>query len=220
MQPKTASWQFGMVLFNETAIIHQLTTSHINISSSGTYNPVMKNIYADEHPLDASTLTAIRTLLAAVALGIAVAFDRLSSSKAQDPPEAVESPMEDTTGRLSKASVVYASVSELVDSTGDLPKPTSGWESVTPASMPIAAVPLLNSPGTQGLAILSMASSSVFIAGIELGLYNFGGTALQAIGLQLTSATRAGFIIQSTALLTPAIAYLAVRCQRYLLMPV
>ena len=182
----------------------------------------MKMIYADDHPLDASTLTAIRTLLAAVALGIAVAFDRLSSSKAQDPslPAAVESPMEDTTGRLSKASVVHASVgSELVASTGDSPKPTSGWENVTPVSMPIAAIPLLGSPGTQGLAILSMASSSVFIAGIELGLYNFGGTALQAIGLQLTSATRAGFIIQSTALLTPAIAYLAVRCQRYLLLP-
>ena len=57
---------------------------------------------------------------------------------------------------------------------------------------------------------MSAASSSVILAGIELGLYNFGGTACQAVGLQLTSATRAGFIIQSTAVLTPAISYLAV----------
>ncbi len=59
------------------------------------------------------------------------------------------------------------------------------------------------------LALLSMTSSSVLIAGIELGLYNFAGTALEAISLQLTSASKAGFIIRATAVITPALSYIA-----------
>ena len=39
--------------------------------------------------------------------------------------------------------------------------------------------------GFKGFSILTMASSSVVIAGIELGLYNFGGTALQVGDISL-----------------------------------
>ena len=44
------------------------------------------------------------------------------------------------------------------------------------------------------------------IAATELGLWLFLATAIQTLGLQLTTATRAGFLIQSTALLTPLLA--------------
>ena len=54
-------------------------------------------------------------------------------------------------------------------------------------------------------------SGSVIFAGLELGLYNFIGTSMEAVGLQITSATRAGFITQSCAVITPALAYLGVR---------
>ncbi|PSC75670.1 Drug Metabolite transporter superfamily [Micractinium conductrix] len=44
------------------------------------------------------------------------------------------------------------------------------------------------------------------IASTELGLWLFLATGIQTLGLQLTTATRAGFLIQATALLTPLLA--------------
>jgi len=46
-------------------------------------------------------------------------------------------------------------------------------------------------------------------AAAELGLLNFAGTALQAIGLEQTSATRGAFLTHTTALFTPLIDGLA-----------
>ncbi|KAL4428009.1 hypothetical protein ABPG75_002098 [Micractinium tetrahymenae] len=47
------------------------------------------------------------------------------------------------------------------------------------------------------------------IAATELGTWLFLATGIQTLGLQLTTATRAGFLIQATALLTPLLASLA-----------
>ncbi|KAI3428811.1 hypothetical protein D9Q98_007628 [Chlorella vulgaris] len=44
------------------------------------------------------------------------------------------------------------------------------------------------------------------VAAAELGTWLFLATAIQTLGLQLTTATRAGFLIQATALLTPVLA--------------
>jgi hypothetical protein len=154
----------------------------------------------NDRPLDASTLTAIRTLLAAAALGVAVVYDRINS-KSQMPLSASKVPAVDDSGEHSEASIEeHCKILE------------PGYKPGEPISIGVATPPS-DSPGPQSLAFLSLASTSVVIAGIELGLYNFGGTALQAMGLQLMSATRAGFVIQSTALLTPAIAHLAVGSQ-------
>lgn len=49
----------------------------------------------------------------------------------------------------------------------------------------------------------------VLLAGAELGCYNFCGTAVQAMGVGLTSATKAAFLGQVTAVLTPTLAWLA-----------
>lgn len=48
----------------------------------------------------------------------------------------------------------------------------------------------------------------VVVGGLELGMYNFMAAAMQSFGLQLTSATKAGFLIASTSLLTPTLATL------------
>ena len=45
------------------------------------------------------------------------------------------------------------------------------------------------------------------IAAAELGTWLFLATGIQTVGLQLTTATRAGFLIQSTVLLTPVLAW-------------
>lgn len=54
----------------------------------------------------------------------------------------------------------------------------------------------------------SLRDPPLWMAAVELGLWNFMATACQTFGLQLTSATRAGFLIQATALLTPLLATL------------
>ncbi|BDA41739.1 hypothetical protein COCOBI_02-5320 [Coccomyxa sp. Obi] len=56
---------------------------------------------------------------------------------------------------------------------------------------------------------LSGNTNSLAVAGFELGLWNFLATSAQALGLEITSATRASFLIQLTALLTPTLAMAA-----------
>ncbi|PNW79924.1 hypothetical protein CHLRE_08g372300v5 [Chlamydomonas reinhardtii] len=57
--------------------------------------------------------------------------------------------------------------------------------------------------------VLTRTFNSVVLGGLELGLLNFMGTALQVEGLHSTSATRAGFLAEVTAVLVPAVSYLA-----------
>ncbi|CAL8460827.1 g358 [Coccomyxa elongata] len=66
-----------------------------------------------------------------------------------------------------------------------------------------------NQPYGAVRAWLSGNTSSLAVAGVELGLWNFLATSAQALGLEITSATRASFLIQLTALLTPALAMAA-----------
>mmetsp|Transcript_6337 Transcript_6337/g.14015 ORF Transcript_6337/g.14015 Transcript_6337/m.14015 type:complete len:546 (-) Transcript_6337:335-1972(-) len=61
--------------------------------------------------------------------------------------------------------------------------------------------------GAQVLAQLLMwQSRSMVVAGLELGLWNCCAVAAGIAGLQLTSATKAAFLTQATALLTPLLA--------------
>ena len=73
---------------------------------------------------------------------------------------------------------------------------------------------ILRNPERRGL--LAYSFVGILPAGIELGLYNFLGTASQALGLQLTSATRASFLVQLTAVLVPVLSYFGVRPRRRL----
>jgi len=49
----------------------------------------------------------------------------------------------------------------------------------------------------------------LFLPALELGLWQFLGTAFQALGLEHTSATRAGFVVQTTNVLVPIISFLS-----------
>ncbi|EFN58928.1 hypothetical protein CHLNCDRAFT_50471 [Chlorella variabilis] len=69
-------------------------------------------------------------------------------------------------------------------------------------------------PQRQGAAwllqqFLTLKSPPLWMAAVELGLWNFTATGLQTLGLQLTSATRASFLIQATVMLTPLLSTLA-----------
>jgi drug/metabolite transporter (DMT)-like permease len=50
--------------------------------------------------------------------------------------------------------------------------------------------------------------SALLLAGLELGVWNFLGTSCQATGLELTTATKAAFLIQLTGVMTPCLAFL------------
>ena len=64
--------------------------------------------------------------------------------------------------------------------------------------------------GQQGTATRqALYSPQFFRAAAELGLLNFVGTALQAVGLESTSATKGAFLIQTTAIFTPLLASLS-----------
>eukprot|EP00897_Mesotaenium_endlicherianum_P006250 jgi/Mesen1/5653/ME000286S04874 len=56
---------------------------------------------------------------------------------------------------------------------------------------------------------LMAGGSSVWVPALELGLYSFLGTGLQAAGLERTTATRAGLEMQLTSILVPLLASLA-----------
>jgi drug/metabolite transporter (DMT)-like permease len=56
---------------------------------------------------------------------------------------------------------------------------------------------------------LTLRSPPLWMAALELGLWNYLGTATQTVGLQLTGATRASFLVQLSVLLTPLLATLA-----------
>eukprot|EP00873_Tetraselmis_striata_P026769 jgi/Tetstr1/447033/TSEL_034490.t1 len=131
----------------------------------GTYNPTLKLIYAEDHPLDPSTLTAIRTALSAGALITAAVWQ---ARAAQEP----------------------AAVGQ------------EGDEAAAGAAGPL----LRREPDRRGP--LAYSFVSVVPAGVELGLYNFLGTATQAMGVQQVSATRASFLVQTISLLVPAITFL------------
>ena len=56
--------------------------------------------------------------------------------------------------------------------------------------------PVLGSTLSWLSAVLHTTSTKLWIAGVELGFWNFCGSTFQALGLQYTSATRGAFLIQ------------------------
>ena len=174
-------------------------------------------IYAEEHPLDAATLTAVRGLIAAAALLGADALskqwrrqrrsreDLLSIQNGQGRggdggtiPD-IQS-QQGPSGLPSLSMSSHSSAQQQSSIAGDVDDDSGGDRLGSPSS---------SEKPTDWLMVA--VSGSVIFAGLELGLYNFIGTSMEAVGLQITSATRAGFITQSCAVITPALAYLGVR---------
>ncbi len=77
-----------------------------------------------------------------------------------------------------------------------------GWRRGQDADVP---------PGARGVLqqVLNFSAPTLLVGGLELGLWNFAASSTQALGLEFTTATRAAFLIQATALLTPLLASLS-----------
>ncbi|KAL3156670.1 hypothetical protein ABBQ38_000951 [Trebouxia sp. C0009 RCD-2024] len=140
----------------------------------GSYSPVVRYIYSCPGPPTPAALTAVRTVIQAVALLISDVVLRQQQG-----------------GYLHKAKALRGAAS---------PRLSRTYESY-PAPVGTALSWLTNA--------LQSTSSKLWIAGAELGFWNFCGSTFQALGLQYTSATRGAFLIQATSLLTPVMAALA-----------
>ncbi|KAL4445384.1 hypothetical protein ABPG77_011209 [Micractinium sp. CCAP 211/92] len=84
---------------------------------------------------------------------------------------------------------------------------SNGSGEAAPGRAEAGAEPAVSSGGWMGA--LTSRFSFTAIAATELGTWLFLATSIQTLGLQLTTATRAGFLIQATALLTPLLASFA-----------
>uniref|UniRef100_A0A061R8Z7 Drug metabolite transporter superfamily n=1 Tax=Tetraselmis sp. GSL018 TaxID=582737 RepID=A0A061R8Z7_9CHLO len=146
----------------------------------GTYTPVLRFLYANPGAPSPSMLTATRGILGSLILG-------LSSLLVRQP---VLPPSDDA--RAPSGSQPPAEQDPEQD-------PAAKFEAVSRPGGPIGWL--------KGL--MSSTTDRLWLAAAEMGTWNFLGTALQAIGLEYTTATRAAFIIQSTALFTPLISSLA-----------
>ena len=169
------------------------------IMHAGTYGPALKLIYAEEHPLDPATLTAVRGLIAAAAL---LSVDALSAYW--------QKPSATSAAAISDGAGVHCVDRSLITDT-DVVKADSlqGTSGEMQDRLSSSGVPSSEDPVMSGW-LVNAAWVGLAIAGLELGLYNFIATSMEAVGLQITSATRAGFITQSCAVITPALAYFMV----------
>ncbi|KAL3132435.1 hypothetical protein ABBQ32_008992 [Trebouxia sp. C0010 RCD-2024] len=140
----------------------------------GSYSPVVRYIYSCPGPPTPAALTAVRTVLQAVALFISDVVLRQQQG-----------------GYLQKAKALRGTAS---------PRLSRNYDSY-PAPVGSALSWLTNA--------LRSTNSKLWVAGVELGFWNFCGSTFQTLGLQYTSATRGAFLIQATSLLTPVMAALA-----------
>jgi len=183
---------------------------------AGTYGPALKLIYAEEHPLDPATLTAVRGFIAAAAL---LGVDALShywqqtrhhgavrDGEGMEYSRRIDKYTDQGTVQLERPVVSQ----DLLQGTVQSERPVVSQDLLSSegsSSLPsIPSIPTLSLPPAHHVVWGSLA-----IAGLELGLYNFTATSMEAVGLQATSATRAGFISQSCAVITPALAHFMVR---------
>lgn len=114
-----------------------------------------------EHPLDPSTLTAVRTAISALALAVAVASSKDSSTPGSSkPPGGATAPQPHIPG------------DDDMLTTGELIIASSGSSRGAPTPGSIAAT-------ATELPLLARTFNGVVPAGIELGMYNFLGTSLQ-----------------------------------------
>ena len=169
-------------------------------------------IFAEEHPLDPATLTAIRTAIAAGVMLIAIAVKPRGNSLTPDV----------NGGKKEGDSSVWNGVSQS-DKLDSGSGATAAFADEIVLTSGVGSSALLSGAPTKAEATPSQSLDGpslallggVLAAGVELGMYLFAEVATESVGLQLTSATRAGFLTQSTAVLTPVLAYLAVRLNKY-----
>ena len=127
----------------------------------GSYSPVVRYIYSCPGPPTPAALTAVRTVIQAIALLLS---DVILRQQQFTSPQKSKARRGMTSPRVSTTHDSY------------------------PAVIGNALSGLSNA--------LQSTSSKLWIAGAELGFWNFCGSSFQALGLQHTSATRGAFLIQ------------------------
>ncbi|GIL52003.1 hypothetical protein Vafri_7970 [Volvox africanus] len=188
----------------------------------GTYNPCIRYLYAEADPLDPASLTAVRTMLSAGALLLPALIGYLlkkgRESWLQNQGQATNSSVEEIeaqpSGALSRSPVGVVTLAAVADGPADGVAAAAAADEVAVGTRPRQSSPsrsLFAEPLNRSRLgpILTRTFGSVALGGLELGLLNFLGTALQVEGLHSTSATRAGFLAEVTAVLTPFVSYLA-----------
>eukprot|EP00192_Tetraselmis_astigmatica_P004521 CAMPEP_0117660632 /NCGR_PEP_ID=MMETSP0804-20121206/7070_1 /TAXON_ID=1074897 /ORGANISM="Tetraselmis astigmatica, Strain CCMP880" /LENGTH=436 /DNA_ID=CAMNT_0005467371 /DNA_START=375 /DNA_END=1685 /DNA_ORIENTATION=- len=150
----------------------------------GTYTPVLRFLYDIEGAPSPSMLTAVRGVLGSLVLGLS----SLLWAEKPKPDKHSLVPIDrkcSMSANLEEIALLIKDEMEHRDAQG------------------------LSGTRLWAFERMTATSDKLWVAGVEMGFWNFMGTALQAIGLEYTTATRAAFIIQSTALFTPLISSLA-----------
>lgn len=142
---------------------------------------------------------------------------RLSSLARSAEEQAVEisstamaaSGMGASASRDGQLSSIAKDTAPLVLGTPDGKAALGGISSPAPRSVPhhLSQLPARALQRCRGA--LQLSFSSLPLAGLELGVWNFCGIASAATGLSLTSATKAAFLTQSTALMVPMLSFLS-----------
>jgi drug/metabolite transporter (DMT)-like permease len=139
----------------------------------GSYNPMLKVLYAQDGPPGPVAVMLFRGVIQAGVLLAAYTWATRGTSN-DGSQEAGDSQQQQQ-----QMAAAAAAEQQPGSSSGGL----AGWWADQASNVPFTA-----------------------IAASELGLWLFMATGIQTVGLQLTTATRAGFLIQATALLTPLLA--------------
>ena len=158
--------------------------------------------------MDPATLTAIRTAIAAAVMLIAIAAKPRDSAA-----EPCDNCPTDWSGGSGIGAGGASSQQLLPPASGGGPFGLMSSSTLPLATSPPSSAPAAEAPSPLESALTFALFGGVLAAGVELGLYLFVEVSTESVGLQLTSATRAGFLTQSTAVLTPILSYLAVRRQ-------
>ncbi|KAL0024507.1 hypothetical protein WJX77_010938 [Trebouxia sp. C0004] len=145
----------------------------------GSYSPVVRYIYSCSGPPTPAALTAVRTVIQAFVLLVSDVIVRR-----QQYGSPAKAKTRRPIGGLASSSPTFSRRQE---------------------ALPSSSNNILNTISSA----LHSTSSKLWIAGAELGFWNFCGSTFQALGLQYTTATRGAFLIQATSLLTPVMATLA-----------
>ena len=127
----------------------------------GSYSPVVRYIYSCPGPPTPAALTAVRTVIQAIALFLSDVILRQQQFRSPQKAKA-------------RRGITSPRVSSNYDSDPAVMGSVLSWLSTA----------------------LQSTSSKLWIAGAELGFWNFCGSTFQALGLQYTSATRGAFLIQ------------------------
>lgn len=145
----------------------------------GSYNSMLRLLYAQDGPPGPVAIMLFRGVLQSIVL-VAAYLLVAQVTKVKDSEAAAGG---DTIAAAEGAAVGMPPPAELPGTASDGSSLVPAWAQRISSRLPYTA-----------------------IAASELGLWLFLATAIQTLGLQLTTATRAGFLIQSTALLTPVLA--------------